>query len=67
MAAPLERAGLVGALSRITHEMFARLDGTAARLDIVFTRPDPMASRRLGRPAHRSSAGDLKPLGARLG
>jgi hypothetical protein len=52
MAVPLERAALVGALTRITHEFFARLDGPEPpRLTVLLSRQEPRPRRVVPRPA----------------
>ena len=62
MAVPLERESLVGALSRITQELFARLDHTESPwLQIVLSQQELMSKRQAQRSASRARVTRAEP------
>ncbi len=71
VAVPLDHEGTVGAIARIAHEVFSRLDPMEAqRLRIVFN-PGPVGPGRWAPRASRPTRGPvvraLTPAGTRLG
>ncbi len=64
MGVPLHQPALVGALARITHELFARVDGPGAPALRLVLEDRGMGPHRV-RPVPRSSVTPVEPAAAR--